>query len=302
MPDTTPYSLKDTLVKIRDSLFNRLTGVEQDLVLNPLPSQPVPPQSSGLAAEIKMAIDEFKTSAVDQSGFKVDYAGLRDTQAYAEYQRSCTPRLRKFDPASLRTPEESLAFWINLYNALVIDGIISYNVQESVTEGRLGIVKFFRRVAYQVGGQRISLDDIEHGVLRGNKGHPFLPGSHFPSDDPRLDWVVEKPDARIHFALNCASRSCPPIRTYNAADINQQLEMASRNFVDTNLTIDYDRLQLTTSEIFHWFQADFGGKVGVLDFLQEHLLQDERQTWLETNLRNVKIQYEPYDWGLNMLS
>jgi hypothetical protein len=168
-----------------------------------------------------------------------------------------------------------------------------------VTEGRLGILKFFRRVAYQVGNQRISLDDIEHGILRGNKGHPFLPGNHFTSDDLRLNWIVENPDPRIHFALNCASRSCPPIRTYSAENIDQQLDMAARNFIDANLNIDAHQHELTTSEIFRWFQADFGGKIGVIDFLFEHLPSDERRTWLESNLENVKIQYETYDWGLN---
>lgn len=133
---------------------------------------------------------------MDENGYYINYTDLRESRAYHEFRNYCSPRLRHFDPARLNTQYENLAFWINLYNALVIDGIINFEVQTSITETRLGILLFFRKAAYNVGGQRLSLDDIEHGILRSNRGFPYLPGAHFASADPRLEWKVGEFDNR----------------------------------------------------------------------------------------------------------
>jgi hypothetical protein len=239
---------------------------------------------------------------MDDSGYNVNYASLRESSAYHEYRNYCSPRLRYFDPVKLNTQGERVSFWINLYNALVIDGIIHFEVQSSVTETRWGIFSFFRKAAYNVGGQRLSLDDIEHGILRGNRGFPYLPGAHFVSDDPRLAWGVDKFDNRVHFALNCASRSCPPIRTYKSEKMDVQLDMASRNFVDANTIIIPASSQLRTSAIFNWYKADFGGKDGVIDFILNHLPGDDRRLWIKNNRSSLRLSFEPYDWGLNALN
>ena len=165
---------------------------------------------------------------MEEDGTGVEYGLMRNDPVFVEFQKVSSPRLRGFDPASLSTRQEKMAFWINLYNALVLDAVIHLGVQRSVTEGRLGILAFFQQAAYIVGGHRVSADDIEHGILRSNKGHPYLPGAHFAQDDPRQKWVISPLDVRIHFALNCASRSCPPIQTYSADQLEPQLELAEK--------------------------------------------------------------------------
>ena len=162
------------------------------------------------------------------------------------------------------------------------------------------MLAFFRRAAYNVGGYRVSADDIEHGILRSNKGHPYFPGRHFAQDDARQKWVISPLDVRIHFALNCASRSCPPIQTYSADQLENQLGLAARNFINNHVEIDPDRQTMTTSAIFRWYQGDFGGRKGMLRFISDHLLADERLEWLKENQRNARLRYEPYDWGLNV--
>ena len=176
-----------------------------------------------------------------------------------------------------------------------------FGVQHSVTEGRLGIMSFFRRAAYNVGGYRVSADAIEHGILRSNQGHPYLPGEHFAQDDPRQEWVISPLDVRIHFALNCASRSCPPIQTYSADQLEPQLELAAKNFVNNHVEIDPASQTMTTSAIFRWYQGDFGGRKGVLSFIADHLPEDGRREWLAGNQKNVRLRYDPYDWGLNAI-
>ncbi len=197
------------------------------------------------------------------------------------------------------TREERLAFWINVYNALVIDAVIAFGVEESVTEGVAGVVRFFRCAAYNVGGQRFSAEDIEHGVLRANHGHPYVPGPQFSSSDPRAPWVVSPLDPRIHFALNCASRSCPPIGVYDAENIDAQLDLATANFVNAEVEIDPEAGELRLSRIFQWYTGDFGGRAGVIDFLLAHLPADEKREWLASHRQDVALSYQPYDWTLN---
>ncbi|PDV98741.1 DUF547 domain-containing protein [Candidatus Chloroploca asiatica] len=238
----------------------------------------------------------LKTAAISEDGAKVAYETLRASEAYRELRR-LTPQLRRLTPEDLPSQTERLAFWINLYNTLVLDAVISYDIERSVNE-RLGGLGFFRRAAYNVGGLRFSADDIEHGILRSNASHPFLPGQQFAQGDPRLAWIMERRDPRIHFALNCASRSCPPIAAYRADQIDAQLELAVRNFVDAETSVDPAEETLQLSSIFNWFRDDFGGLDGVVAFVRRYLPNDERRAWLETR-QEIDLVFTPYNWELN---
>ena len=290
---------QDALVAVRDTLLNRVLGVDAHEVLNPEPPSGDPRPGRDVAAELKRAVNAFKAAAVSADGQHVDYARLRESEAYAAYRTACTPQLRALDLSTLTAREEQLAFWINLYNALVIDAVIAYGVRQSVTEGRAGVLAFFRRAAYTVGGQRFSLEDIEHGVLRQNRGHPYLPGPQFGPSDPRRRWVMAPMDPRVHFALNCASRSCPPIGVYDAAQIDGQLDQAARSFVAAHVRVNPDDGEVRLSAIFRWYARDFGGRAGVLDFLLRYLPDDEQRRWLQAHRVQVRFTYEPYDWALN---
>ena len=290
---------KTRLIETRDNLLDRISGIPSNQVLNPYVGDIHQDLGTKPAAELKKALDMMKIEAMEDDGAEVNYALLRSSPAYLEYRKVCSPKMRGFDPDTFSTRQEKMTFWINLYNALVLDAVIHFGVQRSVTEGRLGVLAFFRRAAYNVGGYRVSADDIEHGILRSNKGHPYLPGAHFNQDDQHQKWIISPLDVRIHFALNCASRSCPPIQTYSAEHLDSQLDLAARNFVNNHVKIDPERRTMTTSAIFRWYQGDFGGRKGVLRFLVDHLPEDERREWLVDNERTVRLRYEPYDWGLN---
>jgi hypothetical protein len=288
----------DWLIAGRDAILNGITGVS-DTVLNagPLPAgQGDAPADSDIAAALKRSANKLKNTAVQADGYAVNYSRLRGSEPYAAY-RAAAARLRAFDPASLVTREARLAFWVNLYNALVIDAVLAFEVQRSVTEGWLGILAFFRRAAYTIGGQRISLEDIEHGILRANRGHPYVPGPHFASSDPRRAWALPQVDPRIHFALNCASHSCPPIGHYDAARIDAQLDLATQGFLQQSVIVDQDRLAV--SQIMKWYAVDFDGLDGVVTFLREYLPEGDARTWLDTRQGNVPLVFHPYDWALN---
>ena len=295
--------LQDILIKGRNTLVNGLTGADTSIVLNlDNPETRMFSNAADLAAEIKMTLNAFKAIAMDAKEGQVDYDLLSASKEYLAYC-ACVSQLHELDLGTLKSHQERLAFWINLYNALTVDAVIQFGVDKSVTEGRIGILSFFERAAYQIGDQRFSLTDIEHGILRANRGIPYLFGPHFSSGDPRRAWVTRALDPRIHFALNCASRSCPPIGVYSPKELDMQLDLASRNFVDADISVDRDRGTLLLSSIFRWYQVDFNDRAGVIDFLIQYLpdddSNDDRRTWLRENKNAVQFDYQPYDWSLN---
>lgn len=290
--------VSDAMIRSREFILNRLSGVRPSLVLNRSAYEITMSPPADLAGRLKQTLDDLKLSAIDAGGTEVDYAVLRESQDYADYQAECLAALQYFEPNSLPTESARRAFWINLYNALVLDAVIAFGLENSVTEGWLGTLTFFRRAAYRVDGQRVSLEDIEHGILRANRGNPYVPGPHFPSGDPRLAWSLPL-DPRLHFALNCGGRSCPPIRSYASDRLDVQLDLAARGFIDASVDVRPQENELWVSRILQWYQRDFGGRDGVLDFLVRYLPEDERRDYLKESGDSVLIRYQAYDWALN---
>ena len=289
---------KDTLIRGREFLLNRLAGATPHLVLNPDRANGGMPPPADLAARIKQTLDELKVTAMDQDGAKVDYAALRSSSAYAVYQEECLVKLQRFQPGKLETAEAQRAFWINLYNALVLDAVIAFDVHDSITEGWLGMLSFFRRAAYVVDGRRVSLEDIEHGILRANRGNPYVPGTHFAATDARRAWSLPL-DPRIHFALNCGGVSCPPIRSYTPDQLDSQLDLAARNFVNATVETFPEPGEVHLSQIVRWYAGDFGSREGLIDFLIAHLPDDARRDYLANNRDAYRFVYTPYDWRIN---
>ncbi len=295
----------DVLVAWRERLLDWVLGVPRWQALNaevPQGSPALAAQAEGgdLAATLRQAANDLKRAAVSPDGAAVDYTRLAGSEVYAAYRASAA-RLRAFDPLALASRQEKLAFWINLYNALVIHAVLALGVRRSVAEGRLGLLAFFRRAAYNVGGRRVSCEDIEHGILRANRGNPAVPGPHFGPSDPRRVWVVSPPDVRVHFALNCASRSCPPIRFYDAQRIEAQLDLAARSYLSSTVTVDPKGDALSLPRIFRWYAGDFGGRSGVIDFLLHYLPEDNLREWLRGRKNTLRLKYLPYDWSLNAI-
>lgn len=277
-------------------------GINPQANLNP----PVQARATGPgpdSAELLGSLRDLIAGATRDDG-QVDYRSLRDSPGMARY-RAQAARLRDFDPATIHGRGPLLAFWINLYNALVIDAVVHFEVDRSVRE----VPGFFWRAAYDMGGLRFSANDIEHGVLRGNGVHPLLPGRHFSAFDPRRRHVMTPPDPRIHFALVCASRSCPPIRTYSPDRIDDQLTLATTAFLRATSQVDPDGRCVHLSRIFQWYSQDFGGPflgLGDLSGLRRTIagLARPGNPELARALEDPgsRLSFEPYDWSLNGLS
>jgi len=247
--------------------------------------------------QLKSKIDGLKLDFFDLERGGVDYEGLKDSDAFQEY-KAATRGLVSFDPGKLTTREARLAFWINLYNALVVHGILELDIRKSVKEVR----SFFQILCYNVGGYPFSLDDMEHGILRGNKKKHLLARRPFSQRDSRKSFALEKADPRIHFALVCGSNSCPPIAVYEKEEIDEQLDLVSEAFINSDeVLIEKEKKTLRISRIFKWYKGDFGGTKGLLSFLIKYRFDPEDKDFLTGVGPELRIVYHQYDWSLNLV-
>lgn len=266
------------------------------LILNERPSGGTVQTSSDIAARLRQGMNDLKGAFYDLETGHVKYLAIPGSEAYSVF-RALTQELNNFDPGILLSQEARLAFWINLYNALVVDGIIACGIVSTVKEQR----GFFEKVAYRIGGEIYSLDVIEHGILRRNTAkHPLLPRP-LRRHDPRLNHMLQQPDPRIHFTLVCGSKSCPPIGVYQEERIETQLELAAKAFVNSEqvqLNTEHQRLKL--SQIFKWYGRDFGNRPQLLNWLSRYRRHPEESKWLQENALQIQIDWLPYDWGINL--
>ena len=281
---TRNFDLGAFAIRAANQLANRLLGIGRGDLLNPEPAQ------SGLknpARNLREIANDIRVQAISPDTGEVDYGKLAQSESYARFKTfaRALPFCSKED---LGDKPHQIAFWINLYNALILHGIIYYKVSGSM----LRDVGFFRRVAYNVGGMRFSADDIEHGVLRGNRRHPYLPFTQFDKNDPRRMMSIEDPDPRVHFALVCGARSCPPISAYDGEQLDSQLDLAAAAFINgIGARFDPGTGTLALSRIFKWYAGDFGGREGALRLVDEYLDTSE-------NIVEARIRYLPYDWSV----
>ena len=222
---------------------------------------------------------------------RLDYRALRASPEWAA-ATAAADALPAVELGGLAGRPARLAFWINVYNALVFHGVVALGVRRTVREVR----GFFARVAYRVGGVVLSADDVEHGVLRGNARHGLLRRRPFAAGDPRLALAVRPVDPRIHFAITCGARSCPPIGVYRAAALEQQLDLAARNFLNQEVALDA-RGCVTCSRILQWYADDFAAAGGIGALLLRHLDEGPLRAAIGGRARPCDA-YRAYDWAL----
>jgi hypothetical protein len=290
-----------TFVNLFNSMRKRLltflndTNRWQPLNAGPLQNQAL--VSGDVVGELHHLLLELLSSKFTDHGMNLDYAALQASALYHEF-RDCTRKLGAFDPSILGNQNAQRAFWINLYNMLVLDGVIVRGLYAQHRGRQIGRA-FFTQVAYIVGGQCMSCDDIEHGILRANRRLTSFGAKYFRRFDPRLKWVIEPLDPRVHFALNCSSQSCPPIRVYSPENLDSELDLAARSHLATNIKIGYEMCTLYLSPIFKWFAADFGEREGILKFVLSHFSEETESQWLTEQRDRILIRYTRYDWRLN---
>jgi hypothetical protein len=195
------------------------------------------------------------TGNVDYKGFTKDISAL---EQYLEY-------LAGNRPADKASKPEKLAYYINLYNAATVKLILDHYPTKSIKD----IKNPWGKEIVQMGGEKISLGDLEHKILRR----------------------MEEP--RIHFAINCASNSCPKLwnTAFTASNLEELLEQTAKDFInDPNKNV-LTKEKADLSEIFNWYKKDFTQNGSLIDYLNKYA--DVKLT------SNTKISYLNYNWELN---
>lgn len=266
----------------------------KSVILNDRSSDCSPMSAEALYTNLMSKMNELKGLCYDPNGGGVDYHQLRLSPVFQEYKQIanalCDIRLE-----DIQGPDQQLAFWINTYNALVVHGIAELGIERSVKD----VGSFFKRIGYNIGGHVFSPDDIEHGILRGNRRKHLLSFKPFGQSDPRLAYALSVLDPRIHFALVCGSKSCPPIGVYHEDRIDTQLDVATSNFIQSDVEVDREAGVLRVSKVFQWYQKDFGTRDEMIDFILSYRMDEIEQTYLQLTRSYIKIQYLPYDWELS---
>lgn len=246
-------------------------------------------------AAIKEIANLLRAQYYDAHAQRVNYNLIGGSQAHDRLV-AATAHLREFDPSQLKGDERKIAFWLNLFNTLVIHGVIAFGVRDSVKE----VPFFFDRAQYRVGEFSYTLSDIEHGILRGNARPPWRLAPPFGAGDPRLAHCVENREPRIHFALVCASRSCPPIGVYEESRIESQLATAARVFINATTSFDSGKQELTVSQVFDWYRRDFRrSRVELIRYIADHLYEEGTRERVRNRAERLQLVYRPYDWRLN---
>jgi hypothetical protein len=258
-------------------------------VLN-APAAGGPPLGPEVAEDLLLAWRRAVGAATGVTG-AVNYAGLAASPEAAAASARARDLVR-VDPAAFETRALRLAFWINVYNALVLHGVLAFGVRGTVHR----TWNFFGRAAYRVGAATFTLEEMEHGLLRNNAARAFPPWPALARNDPRLALAVAPVDPRIHFALNCGARSCPPVSVYRPAALDGQLELATRTFVNEEVTLD-DRGRVACSKLFRWYGRDFGSPDALRAFLLRHL--DEGPVTAALRGGALPCQaFRSYSWAL----
>ena len=198
---------------------------------------------------------------VDDQG-NVNYRGWKKNSKLLE---TYLKNLENNPPIEQWTKNDSLAYFINTYNAVTVKLILDNYPLRSIKD--LIIPWWLKK--FKLKNEKISLNFIEHKILR-------------KMDEPR-----------IHFAINCASRSCPKLQSeaYYSHKLENQLDNAANVFINDQTKNKINVNSLMLSKIFSWFKDDFGNKIQLLKFVNKY----SKIKILE----NVKIEYLNYDWDLN---
>lgn len=200
----------------------------------------------------------------------VDYPAFAESQAFADMMS----QLATTTPSRNASKAERLAFYINAYNAVSIQGIVD-GYSPSTVWSR---IRFFKRRKYDLFNTSISLYDLEH------------------------ERIISEGDTRIHFAIVCSSKSCPPLQDelYRAATLDEQLDTVTRDFVNNPGAnrFNAEARSAELSRIFDWYGDEFAAAEGSL---QAYLAKYVDDPALRASLENDEwsIDFLDYDWSLN---
>ncbi|KAK2453706.1 electron carrier/ protein disulfide oxidoreductase [Trifolium repens] len=225
----------------------------------------------------------------------VDYLAISKSEEFRRYV-NMTQDLQRVDLLEL-SENETLAFFLNLHNAMVIHAMIRVGCQEGVINR-----KSFSDFQYLIGGHPYSLATITNGILRSNRRSPYSLVKPFGTRDRRLEVAVVKMNPLIHFGLCNGTKSSPKVRFFSPCRVAEELRCAAREFFENDgIEVDLEKRTLHLTPIIKWYSADFGNERNIVKWIMNYL--DANKVGLLTHLLAdggpVHISYKNYDWSIN---
>jgi len=206
----------------------------------------------------------------------VNYKAIKTDKRFADF----IDILKKTDPNSI-SPKNRLAFWINTYNAFVLKVVVDqYPIKSIMSKTAYALGKSnFQKKLVTINGMAYSLNDVENNIIR-------------PMGDPR-----------IHFAINCAAKSCPPLRSeaFEVGRLGEQMDEQTSGFINNPAmnSFDFAKKEALVSKIFDWFQEDFKKySTGVPEFISRYLPPEQGKQLVAAG-KAFKIKHNDYNWDLN---
>jgi hypothetical protein len=193
-----------------------------------------------------------------------------------------------------------LGFGLNVYNLFITYAFIKVGIGIS----SLGRGSFFSLVKMNIGGDILSFNDLENGILRANTRHPYAARKPpFATDDPRTRLSLAKLDCRVHFGLNCGAKSCPPIEYFRPISLEEELRVVALSFCekDEAVLINEEKHEIHFSMLLKWFQSDFCESKNKLP---ETVLRKKATLFrmiekVSLDRKPISIKFQTYDWTAN---
>lgn len=244
------------------------------------------------------------------SSIYVNYNSMKNSNEFKEYVET-TSILSTIPVALLATLTNNgkLAFFINLYNALIIHAYCVIGAPANTPSDRSQFFSGKSGAYYSIGGYNFSPDDIEHGILRANSPHPSNTNdsSYYSKSDPRSQLSVAALDPRIHFVLSCGASSCPPIKILTEGNIDEALSLASESYLSNEVMYNANNHCFHLPKLLLWYGRDFipqssrddSSNLILLNQIYK-LMNKERE--LDDILRNnktISIAFNDYNWDPN---
>ena len=226
--------------------------------------------------QLAEALDALRATHVDDRG-ACNFDAMVASREHG-HLAATLGALADFDPRRLRIPAQH-AFWLNLHNACVLRDALELDVEGFTARSRI-----------RVAGSSWSLDDISHGLLRGN----------MKRTDPRLAYMPVTYDERIHFGTYTARRSSPPLRVFRQEALEKQLEEATAHYLRSTVQSrdEQFRVKLVLPPLFKLYGEDFGDERDVLEFVLARL-DDAVAELVDRREGRFKFKYLDYDTALN---
>ncbi|XVE74517.1 hypothetical protein DITRI_Ditri12bG0023400 [Diplodiscus trichospermus] len=261
------------------------------------PNDSEPKSASFLADRLTKLMSAILEAYASDDRSRIIYSAIGKSEEFRRYLNLARD-LQRINLKSL-TQDERLAFFLNLYNAMVIHAVISIGHPEGILDKRA----FFLDFQYLVGGYPYSLTIIENGILRNNRKSPYSLMKPLSNGDRRLEVAPSKVNPLIHFGLCNGTRSSPRVRFFTAQGVEGELRSAAREYLQNGgIEINLDKRTVYLTRIIKWFNVDFGQEKDVLKWVMNYL--DTTRSGLLTHLLAdggpISIVYQNYDWSGNL--